>query len=101
MHTRKWKSLQTNPQSILGKWILHDVLGLGAREVLTLKRLNDLGVDSLKITKIDNENFKIDLAETYAFEKWKIDLRSKLEELKKDNPRLRLPVFRDELFEAE
>ncbi|MEY8346656.1 NgoFVII family restriction endonuclease [Niallia circulans] len=95
------KSLQTNPQSILGKWILHDVLGLGAREVLTLKRLNDLGVDSLKITKIDNENFKIDLAETYAFEKWKITLRSKLEELKKDNPRLRLPVFRDELFEAE
>lgn len=28
------KSLQTHPQSILGKWILHDVFGLQARELV-------------------------------------------------------------------
>jgi len=26
--------LQTHPQSILGKWILHDVFGLQARELV-------------------------------------------------------------------
>ncbi len=77
------KSLQTNPQSILGKWILHDVLGLQARELLTMQRLIELGVDSLKITKVDNWNFKIELAETYAFEKWKIDIEKDILEVTK------------------
>src|SRR5699024_10488145 len=52
------KSLQTNPQSKLGKWILHDVLGLQARELLTMEHLMKLGVDSLKITRINQQNFK-------------------------------------------
>ncbi|WP_206911689.1 hypothetical protein IGL98_002387 [Enterococcus sp. DIV0840] len=74
------KSLQTNPQSILGKWILHDVFDLNARQLLTMDRLIELGVDSLKIVKIDNQNFKIELAETNAFENWKIDIQEKIED---------------------
>lgn len=72
------KSLQKNPQSILGRWILHDVLGLKERELITMQRLIELGVDSLKVTKIDNHNYKIELAEMYAFEKWKIDNKNKI-----------------------
>lgn len=90
------KSLQTNPQSVLGKWILHDVLGLRARELLTMEHLLKLGVDSLKITKIDNNNFKIELAETYAFEKWKIHLQ---DEITKNAGTI--PIFRHELFDAD
>lgn len=90
------KSLQTNPQSVLGKWILHDVLGLKARELLTLERLYKLGVDSLKITKLNDKNFKIELAETYAFEKWKIDILDKIKNNAKSTP-----VLRPELFEEE
>lgn len=90
------KSLQTNPQSVLGKWILHDVLGLQARELLTMDHLVKLGVDSLKITKIDNENFKIELAETYAFEKWKIEIEDKIRASGS-----RLPKFRPDLIEVE
>lgn len=94
------KSLQTNPQSELGKWILKDVLGLAPYEILTMKRLNELGVDSLKITKIDDKNFKIDLAETYAFEKWKIDIQERIKQAhKKSEVNWRLPKFRSELFE--
>src|SRR5699024_6869670 len=74
------KILQTNPQNILGKWILHDVLGLKERELLTMDRLVKLGVDSLKITKIDHANFSIELAETYAFEKWKIEMEDNIRE---------------------
>lgn len=89
------KSLQTNPQSILGKWILHDVLGLEARELLTIDHLTKLGVDSIKITKIDNENFKIELAETYAFERWKIENEDKISSRTSRMPKLR-PELMDE-----
>lgn len=90
------KSLQTNPQSILGKWILHDVLGLEARQLLTIDRLRLLGVDSLKITRIDNKNFKIDLADSYAFENWKLDLQSDIDNCSAIKHK---PSFRPYLFE--
>lgn len=88
------KSLQTNPQSVLGKWILHDVLGLQAKELLTMDHLIKLGVDSLKITKINNNNFKIELAETYAFEKWKIEIEDKIRASGS-----RMPILRYEVLE--
>lgn len=90
------KSLQTNPQSVLGKWILHDVLGLKARELLTMNHLIKLGVDSLKVTKIDKNNFKIELAETYAFEKWKIEIAEKIRASGS-----RMPKLRPELIDLE
>lgn len=95
------KSLQTNPQSVLGKWILKDVLGLQARELLTKKHLDDLGVDSLKITRIDKENFKICLAETNAFERWKLDNTDKIEELAtgSGSKKIRMPKLRQDWLE--
>lgn len=90
------KSLQTNPQSVLGKWILHDVLGLRERELLTKDHLIKLGVDSLKVTKIDDENFTIELAETYAFEKWKIEIEDRIRDSGS-----RMPTLRRDLFEED
>lgn len=87
------KSLQTNPQSVLGKWILHDVIGLQPRELLTMDHLIELGIDSLKIEKVDDNNFKIKLAETYAFEKWKVEIENKI----KDSG-ARMPILRNDLF---
>lgn len=83
------KSLQTNPQAVLGEWILHDVLNLQPRELLTMDHLIKLGVDSLKITKIDNKNFKIELAETYAFENWKLVIEDKMKSSVSRMPKLR------------
>lgn len=88
------KSLQTSPQSAMGKWVVHDVLGLQAREVLTMDHLIRLGVDSVKITKMDQTNFKIELAETYAFENWKIEME---DNIRASNSRM--PTLRKELFE--
>ena len=80
------KSLQTNPQNILGKWLLNEVLGLQARELLTMEHLIALGVDSLKITKLEEDRtFKIELAETNAFENWKQDNMGKIKEAQKLN----------------
>ncbi|MEG1313775.1 MAG: hypothetical protein RSD40_05625, partial [Bacilli bacterium] len=93
------KSLQTNPQGALGEWILKDVLGLKGRKIVTEELLKKLGIDSLKITKIDNNNFKITVAETYAYEKFKLDNESKMKAMNlKSN---QLPYFRPEIFEGE
>jgi len=67
------KSLQINPQGALGEWILNDVLGLKNREVVTWELLDKLGIDSLKIIKQDDKNFRITVDETGAYEKLKID----------------------------
>lgn|SRR5699024_8194532 len=91
------KSLQSNPQNILGKWILHDVLGLESRELLKKEHLLRLGVDSLKVTKLDDENYKIELAELHAFERWKLEERDKIEQLVAAK-KLRRPKYREKLF---
>lgn len=91
------KSLQTNPQGALGEWILKDVLDLKNREVVTMGLLNELGIDSLKITKLDNNQFKITVAETGAYEKFKLD---NIDNIDKAGLRGRQrPYIREELVE--
>ncbi|MEG1482524.1 NgoFVII family restriction endonuclease [Clostridium sp.] len=75
------KSLQTSPQSDLGKWILKDVLGLSNREIVTWDLLNDLGIDSLKVIKLNDKEFKITVAETGAYERFKLENKDKMYEL--------------------
>lgn len=90
------KSLQTNPQGALGEWILKDILGLTNRsDVVTMEYLETLGVDSLKVTKVDNKRFKITVAEVGAYEKFKLDNRNKM--LRLGLKGKSLPYFRDEL----
>lgn len=72
------KSLQTSPQGALGEWILKDVLGLENREVVTWELLNKLGIDSLKVIKVDDKHFNITVAETGAYEKFKLDNKEKI-----------------------
>lgn len=89
------KSLQTSPQGALGKWILKDVLGLKGREMVTWELLDKLGIDSLRITKIDDKHFKITVAETCAYEKFKIDNKEKM--IKAGLKGIQIPYFRPEL----
>ena len=91
------KSLQTNPQGALGEWILKDVLGFENREVVTMEYLQTLGIDSLRITKLDNKHFKITVAETGAYEKFKLDNREKMKQLGLNGKQL--PYFRPKLVQ--
>ncbi|MFS1982624.1 hypothetical protein BCU00_001745 [Vibrio breoganii] len=91
------KSLQTKPQGALGEWILKDVLGLKNREVATLELLDELGIDSLKVTKVNNKFFRITVAETGAYEKFKLDNAKSMKNLGlKGNQK---PKFRKHLVE--
>lgn len=75
----KGKSLQTDPQGALGEWILKDVLGLKNREIVTMDYLNELGIDSLRVIKLNDKQFRITVAETGAYEKFKLDNKQKIE----------------------
>ena len=91
------KSLQTNPQGALGEWILKDVLGLENREVVTMDYLKSLGIDSLRITKLDDKHFKITVAETGAYEKFKLNNRKKMNDAGLNGRQL--PYFRPKLVQ--
>lgn len=77
-----FKGLQTDPQSILGKWILN-VLGIThpvrerydkpAEHIVTMKLLQQIGYDSVKLWHEDPNNLRevwIDFAEYGAFERF-------------------------------
>lgn len=53
------KALMTNPNKDLGKWILRKVLKLSEGEVLTYNRLQEIGIDSVKITQVDVNRDKL------------------------------------------
>jgi len=53
------KAIMSNPNRALGEWLLRDVLKLKEGELLTYETLQEVGVDSVKITQIDNESEKL------------------------------------------
>lgn len=55
------KALMSDPNKALGRWLLRDILKLGEGELLTYSKLVEIGVDSVKVRKIDQINFEIDI----------------------------------------
>lgn len=62
------KALMTDPNKALSDWLLRKILKLKEGELATIEKLNELGFDSVIITKIDEENFKIDIMKTDSYE---------------------------------
>lgn len=75
------KALMTNPNNALSDWLLRRVLKLKEGELLTYDRLELLGIDSVRITKIDNQNYKIDFAKIDSYENF-IEYRNEEENIK-------------------
>lgn len=95
------KSLQTNPQSILGKWLLFSIFGLKEYEKLTRNIIDEKEIDSIKVTKIDNQNFKVDVCNYLDYEKWKMEHKERILELKHNKIIRKSPIFRPELITGE
>lgn len=62
------KALMSYSNRELGQWILRDVLKLHEGELLTYEKLQILGIDSVRIDKINNENYEINFASNGSFE---------------------------------
>ena len=67
------KALMTNPNKALSDWLLRKVLQLKEGELATIEKLDQLGFDSVIITKTDSKNFKIDIVKTNTYSEFKSD----------------------------
>ncbi len=65
------KALMTNPNSALGKWLLRDVLNLKKGELLTYKKLQKIGLDSVALEKKDNNAYLIHFRPSNTYEKFR------------------------------
>ena len=62
------KALMSYSNRELGEWILRDVLGLEEGELLTYEKLQVLGIDSVRIDKIDELEFEINFSALGSYE---------------------------------
>ena len=65
------KALMSHSNKELGEWILRKVLHLPERELLTYEWLQELGIDSVRIDKINDNKFEINFSKLNSFEKFK------------------------------
>lgn len=64
------KALMTNPNKALSDWLLRKVFQVKEGELLTIEKMNELGFDSVIITKDENGNYKIDKARLDSYEQF-------------------------------
>jgi len=64
------KALMSHSNKELGKWLLRDVLKLKEEKLLTYEMLQIIGVDSVRIDKIDNDNYEINFAALGSYENY-------------------------------
>lgn len=62
------KALQSDPNKELGRWILRDVLKLKPLELVTKQMLDKKGIDSIKLSKINNGLYYMDFLKVGSFE---------------------------------
>lgn len=65
------KALMSNPNKELGKWLLRQVFDLEERELLTYQQLVDLDIDSVRVTKINDDYYQIDFCELGTYDEFK------------------------------
>ena len=64
------KALMSYSNKRLGEWILRDVLNLQEGNILTYKKLQEIGVDSVRLDKISDGTFEINFTKIDSFEKF-------------------------------
>lgn len=64
------KAIMSNPNKILGKWLLRDVFELTEGNIVTYEMLEKFGVDSVIFTKNGELDYSIDFAEIGTYERF-------------------------------
>jgi hypothetical protein len=65
------KALMSYSNKELGQWILRDILKLQEGELLTYQKLQDIGIDSVRIDKTSQLEFEINFAKLGSYEDFK------------------------------
>lgn len=64
------KALMSNPNKVLGKWILRDILKLKEGTLVTMDMLDEIGIDSVKLTKKSDDYYYLDFLESGSYEEF-------------------------------
>lgn len=64
------KSIMSNPNKVLGKWLLRDVFEVSEGTIITYEMLELFGVDSVIFTKNGELDYSIDFAEIGTYEQF-------------------------------
>ncbi len=64
------KAIMSNPNKVLGKWLLRDVFEVQEGTVITYEMLEKFGVDSVVFTKNADLDYSIDFAKLGTYEKF-------------------------------
>lgn len=70
------KALMSNPNKALGKWILRDVLKIKEGTLLKMEMLEEVGIDSVKLTKKNDDYYYLDFMESGSFEQFEENNKS-------------------------
>ena len=62
------KALMSKHNADLGKWLLREVLNLKEKELLTYEKLQEIGLDSVIIERIDKKTYSIDFMPSGTYE---------------------------------
>ena len=65
----------SDPNKALGKWLICDVLKLKYEQILTIQILKKYGIDSVRIDKIDEQNYEFHFATPYNYDSFIQDLK--------------------------
>ena len=64
------KAIMSNPNKVLGEWLLRNVFGLPEWTLLTYDMLLDLGIDCLIFTKHSELKYSVDFGEVGTYERF-------------------------------
>lgn len=64
------KAIMSNPNKVLGEWLLRKVFELPENTILTYEMLEVFGIDCVIFTKIDELQYTIDFAELGTYERF-------------------------------
>lgn len=70
------KALMSNPNKELGKWLLRHVLKVPQNTLVTYSMLENVGIDSVIVTKISDNHFRIDFASLGSYEQFEEDYKN-------------------------
>lgn len=64
------KSIMSNPNKVLGKWLLRDIFELEENTVVTYEMLEKFGIDSVIFTKNSELDYSIEFSELGTYERF-------------------------------
>ncbi|SES88257.1 NgoFVII restriction endonuclease [Salinibacillus kushneri] len=69
------KALMTNPNKLLGHWLLRHVLQVPVNTLVTYSMLEDIGIDSVVVTKINEDRFKIHFSKIGSYQEFEDEFK--------------------------